>query len=180
MIYNYGDCIKKYESKYNLDKAIANGRIYKIEKGIYSDKKNVSELDIISYKNKNAVFTKDSAYFYHQLTDYVPEKYYLATRKDDYKIKDKRIVQVFCLDKQFDFGITEIKFEGTNIKIYDKERMLVELARCKNKMPYDYYKEIVKSYRKIQDELNMHNISEYSKYYANADNIMNILLSEVF
>ena len=43
MIYNYGDCIKKYESKYNLDKAIANGRIYKIEKGIYSDKKNVSE-----------------------------------------------------------------------------------------------------------------------------------------
>lgn len=180
MLFSYADCIKKYGNKSNLDKALENGDIYKIEKGVYSDKKNISELSIISYKNPKAVFAKDSAYFYHGLTDYVPDKYYLATNKDAYKIKDKRVSQVFCTNKQFDFGIIEIEYEGTKIKIFNKERMLVELARNKKKMPFDYYKEIVNNFRSIQNDLNIKDVTNYAKKYANTDNIVKTLQEEVF
>lgn len=40
----------------------------------------------------------------------------------------------------------------TTIKIYSKERLLIELIRHRNNIPFDYYKEIISSYRnKIYD-----------------------------
>ena len=41
------------------------------------------------------------------------------------------------------------------ISMYTKERMLVELLRKKNKLPFDYYKEILGNYRKIIYELDV-------------------------
>lgn len=180
MLYDYSNSIKKFNNHYNLNKAIEKGQIYKIDRGIYSDNKNVSELDIISFKYSNAIFTKDSAYFYLGFTNYAPDKYYLATPKDAYKIKDKRIIQIFCKNNQFNFGTTEIIYENTKIKVYNKERMLVELVRNKNKCPYDYYKEIINNYRNIKNELNISNIINYAKYYANSNNIIKTLQLEVF
>ena len=40
--------IKKYKSNYKIKKLIEEGKIFKIEKGIYSDKKEVNYLEIIS------------------------------------------------------------------------------------------------------------------------------------
>ena len=35
------------------------------------------------------------------------------------------------------------------IHMYNKERMLVELLRNKNKLPFDYYKEILENYKQF-------------------------------
>jgi len=37
-------------------------------------------------------------------------------------------------------GVEEKTINGTTIKLYSKERLLVELVRHKNKIPFDYYK----------------------------------------
>ena len=42
-----------------------------------------------------AVFSLDSAFYYHGLTDVIPDKYYLTTEKSAAKIKDPRVVQIF-------------------------------------------------------------------------------------
>ncbi len=42
----------------------------------------------------------------------------------------------------YNLGKTEIDYEGIKINIYDKERMLINLDRNKNKLGYDLYKEI--------------------------------------
>lgn len=180
MLLTYGDCIKEYSNGFALKKALKNSRLFKVDAGIYSKKKYESELSIIAFKYKNAVFTLDSAFYYHGLTDFVPEKYFLATPKDAYKIRDKRVKQVFYLNKQFDFGITDIIYENTRIKIFDKERMLIELIRRKNKMPFDYYKEIINNYRKIVDELDMSKIERYIKKYYNKETLFKKLQLEVF
>jgi hypothetical protein len=39
------------------------------------------------------------------------------------------------------------------IRIYDKERLLIELIRLQNRFPYDCYKEIILNYRAIADSL---------------------------
>lgn len=37
MFFSYKDCITKYHNDYFLEKAVSEGNLYKVEKGIYSD-----------------------------------------------------------------------------------------------------------------------------------------------
>ena len=48
MIFNHKELKEKYKSDYQINKAIENKEIYKIEKNIYSDTKNINYLEIIS------------------------------------------------------------------------------------------------------------------------------------
>lgn len=63
---------KKYGSKYNFQIKVEQGEIVQLEKGIYSDKKYIPEFQIISKKYPEAIFTLNSAFYYHHLTDVIP------------------------------------------------------------------------------------------------------------
>ena len=69
---------------------------------------------------------------------------------------------------------------GLIVNIYDKERMLIELIRNKNKLPYDFYKDIINNYRDIIDTIEIRKIEEYLKYFKNRENIYKIIRNEVF
>ena len=58
----------------------------------------------------------------------------------------------------YNLGKTQIDYEGIIINIYDKERMLIDLARNKNKIGYDLYKEIISNYRKLVNSLDTQKI----------------------
>ena len=171
---------EKYKSDYQINKAIANKEIYKVEKNIYSDTLNVNFLEVISKKYVNAIFTMDSAFYFHNLTDVIPSKITLATKRNALRIKDDKIIQVFTSEKLFEIGKTQIVVEGATINIYDKERMLIELIRRKNQMAFDYYKEIISNYRKITNNLNMSKIEKYIEIFPYEEHIYEILQKEVF
>lgn len=75
----------------------------------------------------------DSAFYFHNLTDVIPNKITLATKRNALRIKDNKITQVFTSEKLFEIGKTQIVVEGATINIYDKERMLIELIRNRKK-----------------------------------------------
>ena len=56
-------------------------------------------------------------------------------------------------DDIFELGKTEMEFQGDKIKVYNQERMLIELIRNKSKIPFDYYKEIIGNYRNRVNEM---------------------------
>lgn len=66
MIYSYEEVILNYN--YQLNKALKDKKIFKIELGIYSSQKFVNYLLVINKKYPNAVFTSDSVFYYHNLT----------------------------------------------------------------------------------------------------------------
>ena len=66
------------------------------------------------------------------------------------------------------------------IRVYDKERMLIELIRNKNKLPYDYYKEIIGNYRNIISELDIEKIQDYAMIFPKSSLITKTLQAEVF
>ena len=179
MLYTYNECIKKYGSDYQLKKALSDQKLYKVEKGIYSSEKYASDLDVISLKYPNAVFTDESAYYYHDLTDMIPDKYYLATRRTDSRIRDKRVIQSFISNEVFDHGITGMSYNNTVIRIYSRERMLIELMRFRSRYPRDYYKEILLNYRRIIYDMDFWKVEEYAALFANGENIMKIIETEV-
>lgn len=47
-------------------------------------------------------------------------------------------------------------------------------------MPFDYYKELITSYRKKSDKLDIYKIQEYISYYKNESTLIDTLMREVF
>lgn len=180
MLITYNDALKKYKSAYNIKKAIKNKELYKIEKGLYSDKPNVHYLSIIFNKYPASVINGHTAYYYHNLTDIIPRKIVVSTNRNATRINDSKIKQIRMQDKLYNLGITTMDYEGTTIKIYDKERLLIELARNKKNMGYDLYKEIIANYREIANTINMNKLQKYLSHFNNSDKLLETIQNEVF
>lgn len=181
MLYRYSELLKS--SNFNSDKkikdALNENKIFKLDCGFYSERNDYSELEFISKKYCNAIFNSDSAYFYQGLTDNIPTKYYISTKKKARKITNNKIVQTFMEDKYFDIGLTEIYYNNVKIRIYDKERLLIELIRNKNNISYDMYKEIIGNYRQIIDSLNLLKLQTYLKKFNNGGKYLKMIQEEV-
>ena len=180
MLYTRKELSEKYDSTYKLNKALKNKEIFKIQKGIYSDEEYVNPLAVISKKYSNFIFTMDSAFYYWNLTDVIPDKFCLATKQTSIRISDEDIKQYFIDDELFELGKTKLIIENVKINIYNRERILVELIRKKNQIPFDYYKEIITNFRRIANTLDSFKISEYISYYKNEETLYDRLQSEVY
>lgn len=179
MLYTYNETYEKYKNDYGITKALRTGEIFKIEPGIYSDKDFEFELAVISKKYPRAVFTTRSAFYYLGLTDTIPDKYYLATDKDASKIRDSRVAQVFDNSGNLELGMIIREVEGTPIRIYGYERLLLELIRNKSQLPFDYYKEIILNYRKRIDSMDITFMEDMAEKLPKSDLILNTLEMEV-
>lgn len=180
MLYRYNEILDKYKTDYNIKKAIANKEIYKIEKGIYSDTQSISNLSILMKKYPLSVISGHSAYYYHNLTDVIPRKITLCTTRDATRIHNDDVKQIRMQDELYNLGITTIDYNGTKIRIYNKERLLIDLVRNKNKIGYDLYKEIISNYRNLVDSIDIRKIEEYLPHFINEDKILAMLQDEVF
>ena len=180
MLYSHSEMKKKYKSTYQIRKALEKKEIYKIEKGIYSDTPSVHYLAIIMKKYPYGVFTSYSAYYYHNLTDVIPDKIYLATDRNNRMISSNKIKQIRMKNELYNLGKTQINYEGIKINIYDKERMLIELIRNRKNLGFDYYKEIINNYREIRETLNTTKIAEYISKFSIEDYLYDVIMKEVF
>ena len=81
---------------------------------------------------------------------------------------------------KFDIGVTTIKVDGIKIKIYDKEKLLIELIKNSKNILFDYYKEILHNYRRISDKLDLNKLSDYLNYYKNDIDLFLKIQKEVF
>lgn len=179
MIYGYQNCIEKYGSNHKLNEAIANNSIFKIEKGVYSDEKRVGDLEYISFVRKDAIVTLKTASYIYNLTDEVPLIYDLAIDRDASKTNFKRVKVHYYYQPNNILNIGRISYDynGIEIKIYDKERLLIEIMRYALKLPFDYYKEVITNYRKIN--LDIEKIEDYLKSFKMAKKIMSKIRLEV-
>ncbi len=180
MVFTHKQCLKEKGSAYQVQKAVQEGELYQIEKGIYADTSDVSTLAILSTKYPDAIITLDSAFYYHGLTDVIPDEYFIATSKHARKLRDSRIRQIFVPDEILDLGVIVMYHRDAGFKIYDKERMLIELLSRKNSLPRDYYKEILGNYRDQIHELDIERIQEYAENFPKHKMISEALEAEVF
>ena len=179
MLYFHKELKEIYKDNYTIQKLVDKEKLFKISKGIYSDKKSVNYLEIINKKYPNAIFTMDSAFFYHNLTDVIPQKEFLALKRDSTKIKDDNVKVIYYVDKLFEIGKSVLEVNGISINIYNKERMLIELIRNRKSIGFDYYKEIISNYREIKNELDMGKIAEYIACFPIEEHLYDVIMKEV-
>lgn len=121
----------------------------------------------------------NSAFYLHGLTDVIPDEYDLATDRNAAKIRDSKVKQYFNPSGFFEQGVETVDYQGYPIRMYNKERMLIELLRYKSKLPFDFYKEVVLNYRKIMPKLDMQAIQDYAYEAPRSGKILESLQMEV-
>ena len=173
------ECLSEYGSDYMVKKKIESGELFKLGKSVYSEDENVPEIAVLAYLYPKAVITMHNAFYIYGLTDVIPESYDFATDRNAAKIKDDRVTQYFISSGFFDHGIETTDYKGYKLKIYSKERMLIELLRYKSKLPFDYYKEVLLNYRKLVSKLDIQEIQDLVLKSPKSSKIMELLQTEV-
>ena len=174
------ECLREYGSDYFVRQKVNSGELFRIEKGIYSEREHVPELALVCYKYPNAVVTLNTAFYLYGLTDEIPDDHILATKREAAPISDKRVRQVFMPKNLLPIGKTTIEENGYPISVFDRERMLVELIRYKSKLPFNYYKEIIGNYRRILPQLDPEKIRDYAEIMPKSNMIIRTLRMEVY
>lgn len=169
----------QYGSGLKVAEAVRTGSIYRVDRGLYSDVPNVSPFAIVTAKYPYAIITMDTAFYIHGLTDVIPDRIYLATKRNATRIAKPNIIQVFLRADIFEQGKVQMEYEDTEITIYNKERMLIEAMRNSKTLPFDYYKEIISSYRRISGTLDFQAIEEYIGLFKQNEYMFKILQREV-
>lgn len=180
MVYSYQEILKKLGSRSNVEKALKKGKIHRLKDDVYSDSDVVNPMVVISKKYSSAIITMDSAFYYYNLTDVIPEKVHVATSRDARKINDSEVIQYYLNNDILNSGKTQVYVGENKVNMYNRERLLIELVRKRSSIPFDYYKEIIENYRKISYELDMYKIEEYVSLFKNEVNLFDILQREVF
>lgn len=71
----------------------------------------------------------DSAFYYLGISDVIPNKKNIVTKRDFTKFKEEDVIQIFMDNKYYEIGKINFKYNESIIPIYNKERMLIELIR---------------------------------------------------
>ncbi len=174
------ECLEEYGSDYFINQTIAEGKLFRVDKGIFSEKDRVPELALLSYKYPNAIITMETAFYLYGFTDEVPDACTMATKREAAPIADSRVKQIFMPKELLGLGATTMDYKGYDIQIFDKERMLIELVRYKSKIPFNYYKEVLGNYRRILTQLNAEKIRNYAESVPKSNKVIRTLRTEVY
>ena len=71
-----------------------------------------------------------------------------------------------------------MEYRGTTINIYCPERLLVDLIRLKSNYPFDYYKEVIREFRRLTEKMDFFIIEEYANKFRSRKAIMKAIQME--
>ena len=112
-----------------------------------------------------AVFSHESALFFHELTDREPSPYSVSVQRGYSPTRLKADgITVYTVKKElYPIGITSAKTPfGHTVPTYDMERTICDLIRCRNDMEVQTFQDALKRYAKRTDK----NLSTLMRYAA--------------
>lgn len=151
----------------NVQKLIQEGFVEKIRTGYYRwiSPHDFSEVGIVIRLFPDAIFCMDTALHYYGYSDCTPGKWHLAVSKDSGKSRfhiDYPFVKPYYIEPGIlVLGLTEGQIDGYEVRIYDKERMLCDCLRYRNKMDKEIFNKTIRNYTR-DPEKNIPKLLEYA------------------
>lgn len=158
---------------------IEENSIEKIRNGYYCLKgNNYSEEKFVSLLFPKAVICMDSALFYYGYSDKTPLCWHIAVDKDtskaQFKISYPCIKPYYMEPKELEYGITTVKYNKCNLKIFDKDRLICECFKYEKKIDKELFNKAVQAYIK-DSKKNIKNLLAYSKKRNIQKKVKNII-----
>jgi predicted transcriptional regulator of viral defense system len=159
-------------SQYEISKLCKEGVIECIERGIY----RLSQLPIsqyedytlISLKVKNAVFCLITALDFHDLTLQIPKFIFVAVSKKTYKpkITYPPVQYIVYSDELLNTGTLTISKPGSNFKIFNREKTLIDCLVFKDLLWGEVIADAVLKYLDYPEKNNRNMLEEYAKKFG--------------
>lgn len=172
MISIYKELIYEGYSDSKIKEMIEEKKLYKIEKGIYSDTTDYSYIEYINKKYPNSIFTLDTALYIYGFIDKEPLLYTLATQHKAKVIKNEKVKQYFITNSLFELGKIKYRYNNIEINIYDKEKLLIEFIKNRNNYESQYYEYVINQFKKHNSQININKIYEYIEYYKHNEKLI--------
>ena len=156
---------KQGVSRRMLSYYVENGEMERIARGIYCSshyepsEKNLQweDLAVAASNIQGGVICLISALVYYDLTDEIMKEFWIAVNNNHSKAKFPlcRIIRM----RNMDIGVNTIKMAGFKIKIFDKERTIIDSFRL---LDFETAMKALKKY--LQSKKEKPNINKLNKY----------------
>lgn len=134
------------------EKLIADGYVEKIRRGYYQwiNPDDFSEVGTVIRLFPDAILCMDTALRYYGYSDRTPGDWHLAVSKDSGKSRfkiDYPFVKPYYVEPAvLELGLTTGIMDGYAIRIYDKERLICDCLRYRNKMDKEIFNKAIQKY----------------------------------
>ena len=134
------------------EKLIADGYVEKIRRGYYQwiNPDDFSEVGTVIRLFPDAILCMYTALRYYGYSDRTPGDWHLAVSKDSGKSRfkiDYPFVKPYYVEPAvLELGLTTGTMDGHAIRIYDKERLICDCLRYRNKMDKEIFNKAIQKY----------------------------------
>lgn len=151
-----------------LQRLIDQNAVEKVRYGYYQwvDPEDFSEVGTVIRLFPDAIFCMETALRYYGYSDRTPAEWHLAVSKDSGKSRfkiDYPFVKPHYMEPSWlEVGLTSGTMDGNKVRIYDKDRVICDCLRYRNKMDKEIFNKAVQRY--IADpEKNIPHLLEYAE-----------------
>ena len=151
----------------NIQRLEGEGYIEKVRYGYYrwAHDTQMDEAQIVSHLFPDGIFCMETAMYVYGYIDYLPEYWHIAVSKDSTKSRfniDHPFVKPYYIEQALlTLGATTEKIGDTEIIVYDRERLLCDCLRYRNRMDRELFSNVVRRYI-CDPERNISHLNEYA------------------
>jgi len=138
----------------SIQHLLEEGHVEKLRTGYYkwNDPEDISEVGTIISLFPDSVLCMNTALIYYEYIDRIPGEWHLAVNKDSGKSRfnlDYPFVKPYYIEPSvLNLGLTEGEIDGKSVHIYDKDRVICDCLRYRNKMDKEIFNKAIQSYVK--------------------------------
>lgn len=135
-----------------LQRLIDQEVVEKVRYGYYQwiNPEDFSEVGTVIRLFPDAVFCMETALRYYEYSDRTPAEWHLAVSKDSGKSRfkiDYPFVKPHYMEPSWlEVGLTSGTMDGNKVRIYDKDRVICDCLRYRNKMDKEIFNKAVQRY----------------------------------
>ncbi len=183
---SYGGMMRTYqlskEKIYYADIAflLREGAIEKVRTGYYQwiDREDLSEVATVTRLFPDGILCMDTALRHYGYSDRTPREWHIAVSKysnrSRFHIDYPFVKPYFVAPGLLELGLCEQKMDGNSIRMYDKERVICDCLRYRNKIDKELFNKAIQGY--VNDTAkNVPRLMEYAVPLRCASLVQNLI-----
>lgn len=143
-------------------------KLQQVAHGIYaSDDAWIDAMFLIHLRCEQAVFSHNTALFFHGLTDREPSPYSITVKRgyNPSRLKADGICVYTVKEDLYKIGITTARTPfGHTVPTYDRERTICDVLRCRNELEMQTFQDALKQYT-IRKDKNLRALMQYATLF---------------
>lgn len=147
---------------------VAEGKLHRIAQGVYLSPDAFEDtMYLIQCRSEKIIFSNETALYIHELTDRDPLQYSISLPRGYgiARLRESGLV-VYTVKKELhEVGKETTKtIHGRNVFVYNPERTVCDIIRCRNQMDSDMFGTALKRYTSMKSK-NLPRLMEYAKLF---------------